>query len=606
MEIASFGDGEFRVGIDVPAGIYRASAPTDDCEWERRSAEDVTGFGDSTFLLTIVALAPSDASFSSRGCGTWSNDPEPITTPGQPFGDGAFYVGAEIAPGRYRATGGSDSCRWRRLHRFDADYLDDRTFFTTYGGGRPNVSGRGGHPVVDIAPEDVAFISRGCGVWSDDLSPVATPGQPFADGTYILNVDIAPGRWRAATPASCHWTRLYTLGGEHSYGHGPWGYSLWSGRSSVVDIAPSDAGFMSTGCGTWSDALTPALTPGDPFGEGTWLVGIDIEPGRYFASSPSESCGWYRLDSFGGEHTDGHYIPDGAGWFPIVDIDASDVGFESFGCGTWTKEAPAPPVARGTFGDGAWRVGIDIEPGRYYAASPSESCYWVRLDGFSGYEWGDLGIGYDDAWEGPAPMAVADIAASDAGFASRGCGAWTAEPPAPRATPGEAPVDGLLLVGHDVAPGRYRATTEETCYWVRLGSFGGVLFGGDRIGFAWGNPESRLQIVDIATSDEGFFSRDCGWTADWAPTAVPGESFGDGTYIVGAEIEPGRYHTQGFEGTCIWQRLSKFGGTGGSDSGVLEDRRAEGMSLVDIAPSDAGFQSRGCGTWWLISEPASR
>lgn len=597
MEIASFGDGEFRVGIDVPVGIYRASDPTDDCEWERRSAEGVTGFGDSTFLLTIVALAPSDVGFSSRGCGTWSNDPEPIMTPGQPFGDGAFFVGVEIAPGRYRATGGSDSCRWHRLHRFDADYDDDRTFFTTYGGQRPNVSGRGGHPVVDIAPEDVAFISSSCGVWSDDLSPVATPGQPFGDGTYILDVDIAPGRYRAATPESCHWTRLYTFGGEHSYGHGPWGYSLWSGRSSVVDIAPSDAGFMSTGCGTWSDALTPALTPGEPFGEGTWLVGIDIEPGRYFASSPSESCDWYRLQSFGGEHTDGHFTPDGAGWFPIVDIDAADVGFENFGCGTWTKEAPAAPVARGTFGDGAWRVGIDIEPGRYFAAAPSKNCYWARLDDFGGYAGMDLGIGDGFNWEQPAPMAVADIAASDVGFASRGCGTWTAEPPAPRTTPGEAPVDGLLLVGREVAPGRYRATTTETCFWARLGSFGGTW--PERIG---SSSSPIFLLVDIAPSDAGFLSWNCGWVANLAPAAVPGKTFDDGTYIVGTEVAPGRYLAEGFPETCHWYRLGKFGGEWGSDSGILGNRRAEGRSIVDIAPSDAGFASWRCGRWRPVTD----
>ena len=601
MEVVSFGDGEFVVGIDIPAGLYRALAPTDDCEWERRSADGVTGFGDASFLLAIVALAPSDVAFSSRGCGTWSNAPEPVATPGRPFGDGAFFVGAEIAPGRYRATGGSDACQWHRLHGFDAPY--DRDLTTTYGGERPNVSGRGGHTVVDIAHDDVAFISSGCGVWSDDLSPVATPGEPFGDGVYILNVDIAPGRYRASTPESCYWFRLFTFGGEHSYGHGAWGYSLWPGDSSVVDIAPSDAGFVSRGCGTWSDALAAALTPGDPFGDGTWLVGIDIEPGRYFAHSPSERCRWYRLDGFGGEHTDGHYAADGSGWFSIVDIAASDAGFESSGCGTWTKEPPPPGPPVATFGDGARRVGIDIEPGRYFAHSPSENCYWHRLDGFGGYERQYLGIGRSYAWREPTLLAVADVAASDVGFASHGCGTWTAEPPAPRAPLGEAPIDGLLIVGHEVAPGRYRATLPETCTWRRQGSFEGTF--GDAIGYDFGN--LPLQMVDIAASDVGFYSRDCGWTADLTPVAVQGEPFGDGAYIVGVEVAPGRYIAEGFGETCRWTRLGKFGGLGGSDSSVLAERMVDGgilyglasppRSIVDIDPSDVGFASWGCGTW---------
>ena len=605
VEVVSFGDGEFVVGTDIPAGLYRALAPTDDCEWERRSADGVTGFGDASFLLAIVALAPSDVAFSSRGCGTWSNDPEPAATPGRPFGDGAFFVGAEIAPGRYRATGGSDACQWHRLHGFDVPYVRD---LATFGGLRPNVSGRGGHTVVDIAPDDVAFISSGCGVWSDDLSPVATPGEPFGDGVYILNVDIAPGRYRASTPESCYWFRLFTFGGEHSYGHGAWGYSLWPGDSSVVDIAPSDAGFVSRGCGTWSDALAAVLTPGDPFGDGTWLVGIDIEPGRYFAHSPSERCHWYRLDGFGGEHTDGHYTPDGFGWFSIVDIAASDAGFESSGCGTWMKEPPLVPGLAEGFGDGAWRVGIDIEPGRYFASSPSEHCDWYRLDGFGGYEGMDLGIGRGYVWREPTPMVVVDVAASDVGFVSKECGTWTAEPPAPRATPGEAPIDGLLIVGREVAPGRYRATRgfgvnrSATCTWERLGAFGGTR--ADEIGSSWGGYSTL--IVDIAPSDAGFRSSGCGWTAEWRPAAVPGEPFGDGTYVVGVEIEPGLYRAERFPKTCRWQRMSKFGGSAGTDSGFLASRWAEERMIVEIAPSDVGFVSWGCRRWTPVPERVQR
>lgn len=142
VEVVSFGDGEFAVGTDIPAGLYRASAPADDCEWERRSADGVTGFGDASFLLTIVALAPSDVSFSSRGCGSWSNDPEPVATPGQPFGDGAFFVGPEVAPGRYRATGGSDACWWYRLSGFDDPHSRDLTWY----GGAASERERAGRP----------------------------------------------------------------------------------------------------------------------------------------------------------------------------------------------------------------------------------------------------------------------------------------------------------------------------------------------------------------------------------------------------------------------------------------------------------------------------
>lgn len=44
------------VGADIPPGRYRASAPTEECEWERRDAGGVTGFGDSSMPVAEVAL----------------------------------------------------------------------------------------------------------------------------------------------------------------------------------------------------------------------------------------------------------------------------------------------------------------------------------------------------------------------------------------------------------------------------------------------------------------------------------------------------------------------------------------------------------------------
>ena len=38
-----FGDGTYRVGDDIPPGLYRAAAPSDDCEWRRlRTPEAAT------------------------------------------------------------------------------------------------------------------------------------------------------------------------------------------------------------------------------------------------------------------------------------------------------------------------------------------------------------------------------------------------------------------------------------------------------------------------------------------------------------------------------------------------------------------------------------
>ena len=166
-------------------------------------------------------------------------------TPGQPFGEGTFFVDSEVAPGRYRAIDPSESCRWYQLHGFGERYGRD---LLEFGGQRPNSAQRGDDTIVDISDRSAGFVSAGCGTWSNDLSPVATPGQPFPDGTYIVGIDVAPGRYRPSTPESCTWRRLKPLAASTATGMVRY---YWAGQGSVADIAPEDAGFSSepAGCG---------------------------------------------------------------------------------------------------------------------------------------------------------------------------------------------------------------------------------------------------------------------------------------------------------------------------------------------------------------------
>lgn len=101
-------------------------------------------------------IAATDTGFLSDDCGVWTRDPSPIVAPGEPFGDGAFLVGAGIAPGRYRASS-PDGCRWARLHGF--------------GGAKADIVAsaeiRGDGPAaVKIEETDVGFIGLGCGEWT--------------------------------------------------------------------------------------------------------------------------------------------------------------------------------------------------------------------------------------------------------------------------------------------------------------------------------------------------------------------------------------------------------------------------------------------------------
>jgi hypothetical protein len=81
------------------------------------------------------------------------------------------------------------------------------------------------------------------------------------------------------------------------------------------------------------------------------------------------------------------------------------------------------------------------------------------------------------------------------------------------------------------------------------------------------------------------------------PAADLATSFGVGTHLVGVDIAPGVYRTDGGEG-CLWQRLS--GLTGDLDD-ILANDRVDGPVVVEILDTDVAFQSDDdCGTWTLM------
>ena len=150
------------------------------------------------------------------------------------------------------------------------------------------------------------------------------------------------------------------------------------------------------------------------------MVGSGITAGLYRSLNPVDgSCYWERLSGFGG--TIDEIIANDLGGGPrIVAIAASDKGFNSDRCGTWTEVVGAiTPSPTADFGDGEYLVGTEIAPGTWQSTGPStDSCYWARLSGFGG-TFAEL-IANDI---GPNPRVVA-IAATDVGFLSNRCGTW--------------------------------------------------------------------------------------------------------------------------------------------------------------------------------------
>ncbi len=122
----TFGDGTYRVGVDLPAGTYRTRSNSSGCYWERLS-----GFGgsineilanDFTDVNAVVTVSASDKGFRSSGCLSWTNDLSRVTASTvAPFGGGTYIVGTDIAAGTWRSSGGS-SCYWERVSGFSGEF----------------------------------------------------------------------------------------------------------------------------------------------------------------------------------------------------------------------------------------------------------------------------------------------------------------------------------------------------------------------------------------------------------------------------------------------------------------------------------------------------
>jgi len=174
-----------------------------------------------------------------------------------------------------------------------------------------------------------------------------------------------------------------------------------------------DLATTTTAAPTTTESTTTTAPPLPGFETGTWVVGTDVQPGRYV--SGGQICYWERLSGLTGSFDE--IIVNGNAEGPaIVDILPGDVAFTSNGCGRWTLYQPPPaPVAE--FGPGDWVVGEQIVPGTYQSDGPF--CMWERASGFS-HDYDEI-LGYDF----PDGRAVVEILAGDVRFTSMGCGPWT-------------------------------------------------------------------------------------------------------------------------------------------------------------------------------------
>lgn len=105
------------------------------------------------------------------------------------------------------------------------------------------------------------------------------------------------------------------------------------------------------------------------------------------------------------------------------------------------------------------------------------------------------------------------------------------------------------------------------------------------------------RTVTTTTSSTGQIDREP--TSPSSGTSKPyGAIPGDGVFLVGEDIKPGTYRTEGKDNTlCYWARLSDTTGEAGD---IIASGSAEGQTIVKIAPGDEAFQSSDCKPWKKI------
>jgi hypothetical protein len=158
-------------------------------------------------------------------------------------------------------------------------------------------------------------------------------------------------------------------------------------------------------------------------GNGTLIVGKDIQPGTYKAIATDEDGGYWEREKDTSGSMDSILANDDLdqGDQAVVTILPTDKAFKSSGMGGWVP-ASGPSLTGGKLRSGTLIVGVDIQPGTYTATVTDEDGgYWERDKDATGSA--DSILANDDVDAGN--KATVTISASDKVFKSTGFGPWT-------------------------------------------------------------------------------------------------------------------------------------------------------------------------------------
>jgi hypothetical protein len=195
-------------------------------------------------------------------------------------------------------------------------------------------------PRGEQASESPSASSPPSSASSETTAPNHTPSTPpsartISDGTWVVGKEVKPGTYRAPDAGSdCYWERVKDFrGGLNSIIANDNG--IGDGAPLLITIEKTDKGFTTQDCGDWTSDLSRVTASKTSFGDGMFIVDVDIAPGTYRTNAPS-GCYWERLRDFSGglNSITANDLPKGS---TIVEIRSTDRGFKSADCGTWKK-----------------------------------------------------------------------------------------------------------------------------------------------------------------------------------------------------------------------------------------------------------------------------
>lgn len=285
-----------------------------------RRRTTLLGFGAVVALAGALLASPAIAAPATASL---TATPSPTLT-------GAPRVGATLTAvtGTWAPATVTLRYQWKR----DATAIAGATA-KTY---RPVAADAGAKVSVTVTGSKTGFTTTS----RTSLAPLVTaavtaPSAISGDGLRVVGTTLAPGTYvTAGTAKGCLWKRLSAVDSRfesvlgESFGYG----------QRIVQIAATDRALITQNCGAWKHISSAGLTRTAAIaGDGVRDVSRQLTPGLYRASSVVGGCVWERTRAHGGNLAARIAHAYSATTVPTVRIAATDVGFVSTRCGSWTR-----------------------------------------------------------------------------------------------------------------------------------------------------------------------------------------------------------------------------------------------------------------------------